>query len=680
MSTQTPDRTPGSADPEPGGPPAPTPDAPRAGTPDAPAGTPDAPSPGRAGGGLVRYGHLAPWVLVPVVLAVGYLALPGPGDLRSQYQGAAVALVAAPLLAWLLTRSSRLAHHTAGAVVAALLPALTLISLHGTDWYFSGPFGDASFRLEYATRFADDPSLADYTFRDVPAFYSPGWFWVVGLVARLTGTPAWQVYKWAAIATLYLAAVLAFALWRRTCGTRLSAAVLAVTVIGLPSADYGWLWNQTLMFSGAYEPYSWLVALPAPALLVWFGVSRGPFDWRRGVALGVALGAAAWLYNLFALVLVVAVLLVVVVLRRRDRGRWTEVAVAGLTAVVLVSPWLGPFLVDWLAAGRPEALATTWLEDDASYVRLFSPSSSVWFALALLGAVGLLTVDASVHRRMRGLQALLLAVLLLGVGQLVLGQAGRGVLFHRLLLVLGITLLAAGTLTVAALYPRAKAWSAAALARAPAPGRLRPRRVLAAVLTVALFLGLAGHAREWTLRETDLRRIALDTAYPDGSYPESTPQVVKDNEAGSAAVDDLVAAIRETSAAAGQEEPGEVLTDKLALAATVPLHLYQQWWALYANPLGEYPARRAFLEGLTGLDSAEFAARLRGEPGAPTVFVLRTADDDPDSVEYTSTDYDVAAGGSIDWTLRLPVDALRGPDFVSTTVGEYVVASLRTGS
>ncbi|MGY1772975.1 arabinofuranosyltransferase [Blastococcus sp. SYSU D00813] len=614
---------------------------------------------------------LAPWVLVPAVLALVQLALPAAGDLRSQYQGAAVALVVAPLLGWLLTRRSSGAHHAAAAVVAGLLPLLTLVSLHGTDWYFSGPYGDQSFRMEYATRFADDLSLADYSYRDVPAFYSPGWFWVVGLVSKVSGAPAWQVYKWAAVATLYLAAVLAFALWRRTCGTRLSAALLAATVIGLPSADYGWLWNQTLMFSGAYEPYAWLVALPAPALLAWFGAVGGRFDWRRGIALGLALGGAAWLYNLYALVLVLAVL-VVAVLHRRDLGRWLEVALAGVTSAVSVSPWLGPFLVEWLAAGRPEALATTWLEEDASYVRLVSPTSSPWLVLALAGAVGLMVLDTSVHRRLRGVQALVGAVLVLGVAQLVLGQAGGGVLFHRLLLVLGIGLLAAGTLTLAALYPRLRA--------RPAPAWLRPRRLLAAVLTVLLFVGLTGHAREWTLRETDLRRIALDTAYPDGTYPETTPQVVIDDEAGFAPVDDLLAAIEQTSQAAGQDEPGQVLTDNLGLVATTPVHVYQQWWALYANPLGDYPRRREFLEGLRGLSSAEFAARLRAEPGAPTVFVLRTTADDAASVEYRSTDYDVSAGGSSPWPLRLPKEVLQGPDFVSTTVGDYVVASLRTTS
>src|SRR4051812_33417400 len=163
------------------------------------------PDPGGEGG-LPRLLPLPPWVLVPVVVLAVYAVLPPAGDLRSQYQGSAVALVVAPLLGWLLTRRAAWAHHAAGALTAAVMPGLTLIALHGTEWFLSGPFGDNSFRMEYATRFADDlGSLSDYTYRGVPAFYSPGWFWIVGLCARLTGVHAWQAYKWVAIATLYLA-------------------------------------------------------------------------------------------------------------------------------------------------------------------------------------------------------------------------------------------------------------------------------------------------------------------------------------------------------------------------------------------------------------------------------------------------------------------------------------------
>ncbi|WP_147263079.1 arabinofuranosyltransferase [Geodermatophilus sp. TF02-6] len=635
-----------------------------------PAGASAEPVPVTAGGRATRARHLLPWVLVPVLVTVAALLLPAPSNLRSQYQSSAVALLSAPLLAWLLTRRSQLAHHCAGALVAGLLPGLTLIALHGSGWFFSGPYGDQSFRLEYATRFADDLSLADYTYRDVPAFYSPGWFWVVGLVARLTGEPAWHAYKYVAVASLYVAAAIAFLLWRRTCDTRLSAILLATTVIGLPFAGSGWLGDETLLFAGAYEPYGWLIALPLPALLAWFASARGPFSWRRALALGLAVGLAAWLYLLYAVVLAVSVV-VVAGWRWRVRGRLGEVAVAGLTSMVLVAPWLGRFLVAWLAAGMPPSAATTWVEED-SYVRLFTPSPSPWALLSLLGAVGVLVVDGEVHRRVRGLQSIAAAVVLLGVVQLLAGQIGGGVLFHRLMLILGITLLAAGTLVVTTAWPHVRA-------RLAGTGTgVGPRRTAAAVLAVALLIGLSGHASEWVIRDENLRRQALDVPHPDGSFPVLASSQARESLAGEPSVDDIATAVRDTARAAGQDPAGMVvLTDAIPLLATTPFHAYQQWWALYANPLGEYSRRRAFLEDLQDASAAETVRLLRGDPEAPTAFVLRPAPGDPDQLGFTSVDWAPTSGLSTRWSIRLPRALFDRDDFVTTEVGPWVVAAIR---
>jgi galactan 5-O-arabinofuranosyltransferase len=633
---------------------------------------PDEPPQDASGRGGRRY-LLLPWVVVPLAVWVGYLVLPPAAELRSQYQASALVLVATPLLAWLLTRSATAAHHWAGAVVAALLPALSLISLNGTEWYFSGPRGDQSFRMEYVTRFADSLSLQDYTYLDVPAFYSPGWFWLQGLASHLTGVEGWRIYKWASLITLYLAVVVAFALWRRTCSTRLSALLVAVTVVGLPAAGSGWLGAQTLMFAGAYEPYGWLVALPLPALLAWFGSARGPFSWRRGVVLGAALAAAAWLYLLYALVAVVGVL-AVAVWRRHDTARLREVVVAGLTSVLLVSPWLGRFVVEYLAAGMPPAAATTWVEGEDSYVHLVTPSASPWLWVALLGAGGLLVLDGGRHRRLRGVQGLGVAVLVLGVVQLVAGQASGGVLFHRILLVLGVCLLAAAVLTLAAIAPDLRARVGTALPRLPL------RRVAFAALTVLLFLNLSAHAREWMNRDVDLSRLAHNHPYPDGRLPAlaSTEgrEEAEDEEGGDVPVAELAEAIRGTARAAGQEETGVVLTDRISLLATQPFHAYQQWWGLYANPLGEYAERRAFLESLEGLPADQLTERLRADDRAPTVLALEVEDGE---VTFDSTDRDAGGDRGSAWSVSFPVELFDGPEFESTRVGDWLVAALRKG-
>jgi len=636
-----------------------------------PAG-PAEPVPGAADRTGRRY-LLLPWVLVPLAVLAGYLVLPPAAELRAQYQASALVLVSAPLLAWLLTRASPAAHHWAGAVAAALLPALSLVALNGTDWYFSGPRGDQSFRMEYLTRFADSLALQDYTYRDVPAFYSPGWFWLQGLASQLTGVEAWRLYKWASILTLYLAAVVAFALWRRTCSTRLSALLVAVTIVGLPAIGSAWLGAQTLMFSGAYEPYGWLVALPMPALLAWSGSARGPFSWRRGLALGAALAAAAWLYLLYALVAVVGVL-AVAAWRRRDTARLLEVAVAGLTSVVLVSPWLGRFAVEYLAAGLPPAAATTWVEGEDSYVHLVTLGASPWLWVAVLGAGGLLVLDGERHRRLRGVQALGVAVLVLGVVQLVAGQASGGVLFHRILLVLGVCLLAAAVLTLAAVAPDLRTRVLAAR-----PG-LPLRRLAFAVLTVLLFLNLSAHAREWMNRDVDLSRLAFNHPYPDGTLPalastEEGREEADDEEPGEVPVTELADAVRAAARAAGQEETGVVLTDRISLLATQPFTAYQQWWGLYANPLGEYAERRAFLESLEGLPADQLVERLRADEQAPTVFALEIEDGE---VTFASTDRDAGGDRGGAWSVSFPVELLEGPGFESTRVGDWLVAALRT--
>ncbi len=609
----------------------------------------------------------SPWVAAPVLVLLLYAALPTPTHLRVQYQASGLALVAAPALAWSLTRRTSLAHHAAAALAACIPPGLTLVSLQGTDYFFAGPTGDQSFRLEYAARFASDLGrLTDYTY-DVPAFYSPGWFWTVGVTSVATGVPAWQAFTWVAVATMYLAAALAFWTWRRTCGVRLSALLVTVTTVGLPASQIAWLGEETLMASGAYEPYAWLVALPLPALLTWFAMAGSDFSWRRGTALGAALGAAAWVYLLYAAVAVVGVLLIAAWLGR-SRARWLEVVVAGVVSVVLVLPWLGRFSLAWLAAGRPAPVSTTWVASD-TYVRPLEFVASPWLALAGAGAVGVLVVKGPGRRRLQGCQAAAAAVLALGVVQLLAGQAARGLLFHRQVLVLGIALLAAGTLTLVVVGP-----ALLGLARREFPG-FPARRVAAAGLAVAFLLTLTAHADEWMTRE-ELRGPAFDSAYPGGTVPALADPEVRRAVAGQPSIDELAGAVRSVARLAGRPDTAPVLTDNTALLALTDLFGYQQWWELYANPLGRYPERRAHLEQLARRAPDDIVRALQRAPDAPAVFVLQS---DGDRAEYTSLGWDPATATSPSWSVTFPPGLFDHPGFVTRSVGGWTVAAVRAG-
>lgn len=82
-----------------------------------------------------------------------------------------------------LARLSTLLFLSAFSVVTLAMP------LGATKLYLFGISVDQQFRTEYLTRLADSPGLHDMTYYGLPPFYPPGWFWIGGRMAALSGTP-----------------------------------------------------------------------------------------------------------------------------------------------------------------------------------------------------------------------------------------------------------------------------------------------------------------------------------------------------------------------------------------------------------------------------------------------------------------------------------------------------------
>ncbi|MEI7717338.1 MAG: arabinofuranosyltransferase, partial [Mycobacterium sp.] len=113
-------------------------------------------------------------------------------------------------------RSSRLLARLGGLVFVSAFAVVTLgMPLGATRLYLFGISVDQQFRTEYLTRLADSPALHDMTYVGLPPFYPPGWFWIGGRVAALTGTPAWEIYKPWAITSIAVAVAVALVLWWR---------------------------------------------------------------------------------------------------------------------------------------------------------------------------------------------------------------------------------------------------------------------------------------------------------------------------------------------------------------------------------------------------------------------------------------------------------------------------------
>src|SRR5436305_8641084 len=94
-----------------------------------------------------------------------------------------------------------------GLVFLSAFTAVTLgMPLGATKLYLFGISVDQQFRTEYLTRLTDSAALHDMTYLGLPPFYPPGWFWIGGRVAALTGAPAWEIYKPWAITSIAVAA------------------------------------------------------------------------------------------------------------------------------------------------------------------------------------------------------------------------------------------------------------------------------------------------------------------------------------------------------------------------------------------------------------------------------------------------------------------------------------------
>src|SRR6201988_4765088 len=189
-------------------------------------------------------------------------------------------------------RRSRILARLGGLVFVSAFSGVTLgMPLGATKLYLFGISVDQQFRTEYLTRLADSPTLHDMTYLGLPPFYPPGWFWVGGRVAALTGTPAWEMYKPWAITSITIAAAVTLVLWWRM--IRFEYALMVTTATAA----------VTLAYSSP-EPYAAMITVLLPPMLVltWSGLRAGDRERRAGwgavIGAGIFLGVAATWYNL----------------------------------------------------------------------------------------------------------------------------------------------------------------------------------------------------------------------------------------------------------------------------------------------------------------------------------------------------------------------------------------------
>src|SRR5271163_1040994 len=250
---------------------------------------------------LATVGHMAFAIAIATVVSVISLiaiarvqwpAYPSSNQLHALTTVGQVGCIVGLLCAGWLWRRGQRASDVRNTLLARLF-ALVFVSafsvvtlgmpLGATKLYLFGISVDQQFRTEYLTRLTDSSSLHDMTYAGLPAFYPPGWFWVGGRIAALTGTPGWETFKPWAITSITIAIAMALVLWWRLIRFEYAVIVTAATAA------------VTLAYSSP-EPYSAMITvlLPPVLILTWSGLRGGTRSggWAAVVGAGIFLGVA----------------------------------------------------------------------------------------------------------------------------------------------------------------------------------------------------------------------------------------------------------------------------------------------------------------------------------------------------------------------------------------------------
>jgi galactan 5-O-arabinofuranosyltransferase len=561
-------------------------------------------------------------------------------------------------------RGRRLPARAFALVSLSAFSVVTLaMPLGATKLYLYGISVDQQFRTEYLTRLTDSAGLHDMTYYGLPPFYPPGWFWLGGRLAALTGTPAWEMFKPWAIVSVAIAVVLAFVLWASM--IRFEYALIVSTATAAAALAYS-----------PTEPYAAIIAvlLPAVFVLAWSGL-RGATrsgGWAAVVGVGVFLGVAALFYTLLlayaAFTLAIMAVVVAVARRNREGGdiqpRRLEplvrlAVIAVIAGAISLIGW-GPYLIAAIR-GKPADSGTAqhYLPSAGAQLEFPMLHFTLLGALCMLGTVWLV-VHARSSTRAGALAIAVLAVYAWSLLSMLTTLVGTTLLSFRLQPTLTLLLTAAGAFG----FIEATRMVAA---------RVRPhnaRKVVAAAATLGAIGALA-----FSQDIPDVLRSDIVVAYTDtdgdGQRADRRPPGAERYYR------EIDTRIREATGLPRNETV--VLTADYSFLSYYPYYGFQGLTSHYANPLAQFDQRAAAIEDWATLTTADqFIAALDNLPWKPpTVFLMRRGGPSGSADTYTlrlASDVYPNQPNVRRYHIALDSALFDDPRFDVSTVGPFVLA------
>ena len=631
---------------------------------------------------LATVGHMAFAIAIAAVVSVISLmaiervewpAYPSSNQLHALTTVGQVGCIVGLLVAgWLWRRGRRtsdgrnllLARLFALVFVSAFAVVTLAMPLGATKLYLFGISVDQQFRTEYLTRLADSPALHDMTYVGLPTFYPPGWFWIGGRIAALTGTPGWEICKPWAITSITIAVAVALVLWWRM--IRFEYALIATTATAAVALAYS-----------SPEPYSAMITvlLPPVLILTWSGLRGGTRSggWAAVIGAGIFLGFAATFYNLLLAYSAFTVVLMALLL---TASRWRDgvkaavdplvrlAVIAVIAAVIAAITWL-PFL---LRAARDPVSNTGsafhYLPGDGAELTFPMLKFTLLGALCMLGTLWLVVrarppqAGGAPTSWAAGLAIGVLAVYLWSLLSMLATLARTTLLSFRLQPTLTVLLATAGVFGFIEVTLRT-----AALAQE----RSRDHAWGRSVLPVAAAIGLAG-AIAFSQDIPDVLRPDLTIAYTDtDGHGQRGDRRPPSSEKYYPSIDAAI-----TQATGRPRDQTVVLTADYSFLSYYPYWGFQGLTSHYANPLAQFDKRAAAINSWAKLKAPDqLIHALDALPWAPpTVFLMRHGGSAGATSTYTLR---------LAYTVELNAALFADPRFTVTTIGPFVLAVRKSG-
>jgi galactan 5-O-arabinofuranosyltransferase len=549
----------------------------------------------------------------------------------------------------------------AGGAALVFLSAFSVVTLAmplgATKLYLFGISVDQQFRTEYLTRLTDSAALHDMTYYGLPPFYPPGWFWIGGRIAALTGTPAWEMFKPWAIISITAAIAVAFVLWASM--IRFEYALIVSTATAAATLAYG-----------PAEPYAAIITvlLPPIFVLAWSGLRGGSRSggWAAIVGVGVFLGLAALFYTLlpaYSAFTLTIMALVLVVARWGREGRWDPLlrlgAIAAIAGAIALLGWL-PYLLATIGASPADSgTAQHYLPADGAQLSFPMLNFTLMGALCMLGTVWLV-IRARNSTRAGAIAIGVLAVYAWALMSMLTTLAGTTLLSFRLQPTLTVLLTAAGA------FGFIDATVALAARYRPTAGRR--------IVTAAAALGTIG-ALAFSQDIPDVLRSDIAVAYTDtdgnGQRADRRPPGAEKYYR------EIDARIQEATGTPRDETV--VLTADYSFLSYYPYYGFQGLTSHYANPLAQFDKRAAAIENWATLERAEaFIGDLDALPWKPpTVFLMRRGANDTYTLRLASDVYPNQPNVRR-YQVALDAALFDDPRFTISSIGPFVLA-IRNG-